>query len=99
MVRMRQLPDSGTIMASRGRVDYYYWMGIPVARAWPRKSTVPRTAGSIASSEAFTAAAVLTGAVAEPVQVLFKRVHVGTGVTWVDHFRASARGRPWIGLS
>jgi hypothetical protein len=90
------MPDSGTIMASRGRVDYYLWKGIPVARSWPRKSTQPRQAGEIVSSNEFTAAAVLTGAVATVVQEGFKTMHRGTGVTWVDHFRAQARGKPWI---
>lgn len=95
---MRNLPDSGTIMASRGRVDYYLWMGIPVARSWPRKSTQPRQGGEVASSNAFTVAAVATGALGSaPVEAL-KAVHEGTGVTWVDHFRAMARGKPWISL-
>lgn len=85
-------------MASRGRVDYYLWMGIPVARSWPRKSTQPRTAAEIASSNAFAVAAVATGAVAPIVQQSFKAMQIGVGVTWVDHFRAQARGKPWIHL-
>lgn len=83
-------------MASRGRVDYYLWKGIPVARSWPRKSTQPRTAGEIASSQLFTVAAVATGAIAPAVADTFKNMHRGNGVTWVDHFRAQARGKPWI---
>ena len=98
MAKLNQIPDSGTIIASRGRVDYYFWMGIPVARSWPRKSTQPRTAAEIRSSELFTAAAVMTGAVAEPVMEISKRLVGGVGVTWVDHFRGLARGKPWVEL-
>lgn len=90
------MPDSGTIMASRGRVDYYLWKGIPVARSWPRKSTQPRTSREIASSNAFTVAAVATGAIAPVFAGLLKDMHRGQGVTWVDHFRAMARSKPWI---
>lgn len=96
MAKMKRFPDSGTIMASRGRVDYYLWKGIPVARSWPRKSTQPRQPGEVLSSEEFKVAAVATGAIAPVVQELFKAIHIGTGVTWVDHFRAQARGKPWI---
>lgn len=83
-------------MASRGRVDYYLWMGIPVARSWPKKSTQPRTAGEIASSDAFRVAAVATGALGSNLKEHWMAMECGTGVTWVDHFRATARGKPWI---
>jgi len=98
VAKLLHMPDSATIMASRRRVDYYLWMGIPVARSWPRKSTQPRTAGEIASSEAFKAAAVMTGAVGSNVRDAYKVGMVGHGVTWVDRFRGAAGGKSWIRL-
>ena len=98
MAKLRVMPDSGTIMASRGRVDYYLWMGIPVARSWPRKSTQPRTAGEISSSNAFVAAAGWTGAMSDVLIQDYKNMMVGRGVTWIDFQRALFRGKSWIHL-
>lgn len=83
-------------MAFRHRVDFYYWKGVPVARSWPRKSTQPRTPGEIVTSQAFAAAAIITGAIGSPVRASFLEIQVGHGVTWVDHFRATVRGKGWI---
>lgn len=99
MAILERLPDSPTILASRGKVDYYLWKGIPVARSWPRKSTQPRQAGEILSSEEFKVAAIMTGAISPRVRNLYKSQMVGNGVTWVDWFRATARGKPWIRLA
>jgi hypothetical protein len=92
------MPDGGTIMASRQRVDYYLWKGVVVARSWPKKSTQPRHGGEILSSEEFKVAAVMTGAVGSTIREGLVAMHAGKGVTWVDHFRAMARGKPWIVL-
>jgi len=96
MAKLERLPDAGTIVSCRGLVDFYLWKGVPCARRWPKKSTQPRTAGEIASSELFTAAAVMTGAIAPVVMELYRSQMAGKGVTWVDWFRATARGKPWV---
>jgi hypothetical protein len=91
------MADRATIIASRGVIDFYYWKGMPVARRWPRKSTQPRTAGEIASSELFAVAAVMTGALDPAIVDSWKAMPGMTqGVTWVDQFRASVRGKPWM---
>jgi len=36
-----------------GVIDFYYWRGIPVARRWPRKTTIPPSAAMLASRAAF----------------------------------------------
>jgi hypothetical protein len=89
------MADRATILACRGVVDFYFWKGMPVARAWPRKSTQPRTAGEIASSEEFTVAAVMTGAIDALWMERTKAQPEGSGVTWVDRFRATVRGKCW----
>ena len=89
------MADRATIIASRGVIDFYYWKGMPVARRWPRKSTQPRQAGEIASSNLFTVAAVATGALDADYVNLLRAQPGGTGVTWVDRFRALARLKNW----
>lgn len=97
MAKLQVQADRATIIANRGLIDFYYWKGIPVARRWPRKSTQPRTAGEILSSERFTAAAIMTGAIdAEYMAFLKRSLPAGQGVTWVDWFRANARRKTWV---
>lgn len=98
MARLERLPDSATIMAMRGRVDFYEWKGVPVARAWPQPSRQPRTAGSIASSRRFQAYTKMTGAIDPGMRADYRRFVRGHGITWVDAFRAFAGGRGWIVL-
>ena len=37
MAVLTRLPSMAIINGFKGVVDFYYWMGIPVARKWPRK--------------------------------------------------------------
>lgn len=85
-------------MALRGRVDVYEhpysgWVG----RSWPRKSSQPRTEGEVASSLRFITYTKATGMVSDVVRQGWKE-HMGgaIGVTWVDAFRATAAGNPWV---
>lgn len=98
-MKLNSIPDSGTVIALRGDIDFYFWKGLPVGRRWPRKSTVPRTVREIRSSQAFSAAAIMTGALAPVIQQGYKTsLPPSVGVTWVDMFRATARGKGWIAI-
>lgn len=97
MAKLDHMPSLATIVAQRGRVDYYFWKGIPVARMWPRKSSQPRTAGEIKSSQMFSVAAKLTGALPpQLVRVYRREMANGVGVTWVDWVRNMARTGSWF---
>lgn len=96
MAKLTTQADRATIIACRGVIDFYYWKGIPVARRWPRKSSQPRTAREVASSEEFAAAAAITGGMGSAMVEAWKRDMVGVGVTWVDRQRAATRGKSWI---
>lgn len=97
-MKLTTLPDTPTIVAFRGVVNFYLWKGIPCARAWPRKSTQPPTAGEITGQERFRAMVVYAGAIDEVQRSAWKRMMPeGVGVTWVDMNRAIASGnRDWI---
>jgi hypothetical protein len=96
MAKLQSLPDSATIMAFRQRVDFYLWKGMPVARRWPvaNRHRV-RTKGEIASSQQFAVAAYATGLMPAAVRNGFQKARGGAGWTWVDAFRAGARGKSW----
>lgn len=47
------LPADPVIFALRGKIDFYYWRGIPVARKWPRGKDRRFTPANIASAALF----------------------------------------------
>jgi len=48
--------NAAQVQGLRGVVDFYYWRGIPVARAWPRKPNQPNSAAQLAQRAAYGAA-------------------------------------------
>jgi hypothetical protein len=46
MAKLTEMPQEAIIAGFKGTVDYYLWMGIPVARSWPR-SPGPRRAPAV----------------------------------------------------
>lgn len=98
MATMLRMPDSATIMAARGRLDFYLWKGLPCCRSWPKYNYGrTRTAGEILSSNRFSVAVAASGRMGPQMQQYFKNTWgVGQGVTWVDAQRAMYLGRSWL---
>ena len=93
------MPDTATIMGARQKVDFYLWMGIPVARAWPRPPrTYVRSAAEIATQQKMSAVASMTGAIDDSMRQAYKGLMgEAQGVTWVDFFRSVAmNGTGWL---
>ena len=57
MAKLRRLPSRETISGFRGKVDFYLWDLIPVARKWPRKPDRARSPAVQAQWPAFAYAA------------------------------------------
>lgn len=55
MTRLKELPEIQVIKGFKGKVDFYLWKGIAVARRWPRKTTIPKTPAEQASANEFGA--------------------------------------------
>jgi len=36
MAIIKEMPSEAIINGFKGYIDFYYWMGIPVARSWPK---------------------------------------------------------------
>lgn len=94
-MKLDVLPDDGVIVAMRRRADIYVQKGQVIARGWPRKKSIPRTAAEIASSQRFTAAVKSGGLLPAYMVEAYKKGMVGVGVTWLDRQRALALGKPW----
>jgi hypothetical protein len=71
-----------------GVVDFYYWKGIPVARRWPRKTTILPSSAMWAARTAFIQSrrdlALMPGAVREA----WASVSFGKKQAWLDYYTA-----------
>lgn len=57
MARLEKMPELDIIAGYKGKIDFYYWKGIPVARAWPKSPGRHRSTRVAAQWPAFTYAA------------------------------------------
>lgn len=93
------MPDQGTIIAMRQRVDFYLWKGIPVGRRWPKYGKHTKSAAEQAGVNRFTWAAKGTSAIGTEMITAYKEMIDGVGVTWVDMQRAQWAYNSWIEVS
>lgn len=96
MVRLSNLPDSATIAAHKGTIDYYTWKGQAVARSWPRYRAYKFSPAQVASMNTFTTVAKATGTIGLEVRALWGAIPTTPGTTWVDFFRNVSMGGDWI---
>jgi len=57
MAKLLVMPEQAIIAGFKGTVDFYEWMGIPVARSWPRSPGKTRAPAVAAQWPAFALAA------------------------------------------
>jgi hypothetical protein len=83
-------------MAMRKKVDFYLWMGIPVARSWPQYRDRYVSPEELVTRQTFQAAVKITGGLSDEVVYAFRAMMTGRGATWVDMQRAMTMGHSWI---
>lgn len=54
MAIIKEMPGQKIIDGFKGKLDFYYYMGIPVCRKWPRSQGKSQTPASIAQWPFFT---------------------------------------------
>jgi len=84
MAKLLVMPSQGMIDGFKGIVDYYVYMGIPVARAWPRKPTAERTPAVQAQWPAFSTAAKEWPNLTPIVQNAYIQLATNSGLTGRD---------------
>lgn len=92
MTRLLALPEDSIIKGLKGSVDFYYWKGIPVARAWPRKSTYTPSTQEQASRSQF--GENLTALSSIPAEMVYgvPEALTNNGWTWRDAWVTSIYG-------
>jgi hypothetical protein len=86
MVKLAALPSLAVIAGFKGTVDYYEWMGIPVARQWPRSPGKVRSKEVEAQWPAFRYAAQEWKNLAADVQQAYKTLAESSGLDGRDLF-------------
>ena len=83
------LPEQAIISGFKGKIDFYSWLGMPVARKWPRSPGSKRSAAVEAQWPAFSDAARLWNELSPEVQAAYNAMTGAGGKSGRDIFTMS----------
>lgn len=86
MAKIAKMPNEAIISGFKGVVDFYFYMGIPCARAWPRAPAGPRAPGVIAAQIPFTEAIHLWGQASQTVRDAYRLAASATSYSGYELF-------------
>lgn len=86
MAKLTVLPEQTIISGLKGKIDFYLWLGLPVARKWPRSPGHNRAPAVQAQWTAFTEAAQLWSQLDDEVRQAWQEMAIGTAMTARDLF-------------
>lgn len=84
MAKVTAMPNLAIIDGFKGVVDFYYYMGIPVARAWPKSPGKARSPGVMAQWPLFTFAAKEWNNLSPTVQEAYNKLATDSGLSGRD---------------
>jgi len=93
MGRLTRMPQEAIISGFRGVVDYYYYMGVPCFRAWPKSPGHRRAPAVEAQWAAFSYAAGEWNNLSPELRRAYEELATGSGLSGRDMFqRAYLKG-------
>ena len=93
MAKLTALPEQAIIDGFKGYVDFYVYMGIPVARAWPKSPGKQRTPAVMAQWPVWTYATREWNQLSGSVQAAYIKLATNSGLTGRDmQMRAYLQG-------
>ena len=84
MAKLIALPSQAIIDGFKGTIDFYLWMGIPVARRWPRSPGHRRAPAVEAQWPAFTTATQAWPELSKDIQDAYNETAHGTNLSGRD---------------
>lgn len=84
MALLREMPGTHIISGLKGKIDFYYWMGLAVARTWPRSPGHVRTPEVMAQWPAFITAAKEWNNLSPEVQESYRKLAQSSGLNGRD---------------
>lgn len=92
MAKLLRLPEQSIIDGMAGTIDYYYWKGIPCARSWPKKPSMPRSPAVQARNAEFAAIARSMPSVAPEARAAAEVMARQSPLTWKDVYTSILLG-------
>lgn len=84
MAKLPELPSVAIISGMKGLIDYYVYLGIPVARSWPRSPGKHRAPAVELQWPAFRYAAREWSNLSADVQLAYKELAESSGLNGRD---------------
>jgi hypothetical protein len=84
--KLVEMPEQAIIDGFKGVVDFYYWMGIPVFRAWPKNNLKHRSPGVQSTWPAFAYASREWSNLSKTMQDAYKKLATNSGLSGRDMF-------------
>lgn len=84
MAKLTVLPHQAIIDGLKGKLDFYLWMDIPVARKWPRSPGKRRAPAVEAQWDTFSYASKLWPYLAPEIQEAYRITVHGTNLSGRD---------------
>jgi len=84
MAKLTALPSLAIIDGLKGKIDFYLWMGIPVARKWPRSPGKRRAPAVEAQWEDWTIASRLWNLMDDEIRQSYIETAHGTNLSGRD---------------
>ncbi|GAI44205.1 unnamed protein product [marine sediment metagenome] len=86
MAIIKEMVGQKVIDGFKGVIDFYYYMGVPCARAWPKSPGKSRSANVMAQWPVFKTAAQLWGELSPEVRQAYEDMAAVTNLTGKDMF-------------
>jgi len=84
MAKLTALPSLAIVSGYKGTIDFYLWMGMPVARKWPRSPGHKRAPAVEAQWPAFTTASRLWNLMDDQIRQSYIATASSTNLTGRD---------------
>lgn len=84
MAKLTAMPHLGIIDGFKGAIDFYYYMGIAVARAWPKSPGRVRSPSVMAQWPSFTYASKEWNNLSDTVRRAYEILATNSGLTGRD---------------
>lgn len=89
MAKLTSMPELAVIDQLKGAIDFYLWLGIPVARRWPRSPGQRRAPSVEAQWNAFGWASSVWNSMPDIVREAYANTAIETDLTPRDLFTKS----------